>query len=255
VPKKLDYKAELKTLKELPDNARQPVTARVSVACLRKLYRLCDRDALDLSTLVRQILEEQADTYLGPGRGAAGASEDGDGLALQLSAEVTDLAGKVCAGLGLDLPTLLRLVVTDALPGWVLRAGKARQQRQQALERLQNRLTAEMATWDAYARAAPERFAEAFRRGRQLIEEGTVRLDLEPDGTLYLVAEPADAPGATRGSTAENALQELMTAEMLVRDLPADSSGTRWRFVPQKLLNPAVSRSPTTATRRTQIPG
>ena len=48
MPKKLDYEEELTSLKRVPDNTLRPVTTRVPVVCLRVLYRVCARDALDL---------------------------------------------------------------------------------------------------------------------------------------------------------------------------------------------------------------
>src|SRR5262245_6251038 len=116
MPKKLNFERELKSLRNVPDHELRPVTTRVPVACLRDLYRVCDREGLDLSALVRKILEEQTDLYLQPGRLSSGPREAGAGVLVQLPEEVRGLLGKVCEGLALDLPTVLRLVLTDGVP-------------------------------------------------------------------------------------------------------------------------------------------
>lgn len=63
MPKKLDIREELKTLESADEDQLKSITTRVSVRCLRQLYRGCLRADTDVSGLVRQILEEQAPSY------------------------------------------------------------------------------------------------------------------------------------------------------------------------------------------------
>ena len=241
MPKKLDYRGELKSLRNAPDNELRPVTTRVPVACLRDLYRVCDREGLDLSALVRKVLEEQTDLYLQPGRLSSGPREAGAGVLVQLPEEVRGLLNKACEGLALDVPTLVRLIVTDALPGWVLRAGRAQQQRQQALARLEGRLSPARAVFTAYCRLAPARLAGLLGEVGRLIDEGAVLLEVGTDGELYV--ELAREAGADH-----NAVREMATAGAFVPE-PGGAWG-RWRLEAGAFSQAAEQQQPQAAEQQ-----
>jgi hypothetical protein len=240
MPRKLNFPAELKALRNVPADKVHPLTTRVPTTCLRKLYRICERENLDLSALVRQILEEQAESYLEPGRLRSGPREAGAGVLVQLPEGIQGLLNKACEGLAVDAATLLRLIVTDALPGWVLRAGRAQQQRHEALARLEGRLTPELAVWRAHCRLAPAPLAGHLGAVSQLVEEGAVRLEVGGDGELYveLAAEAGGEGKAGADQPGANALRELAAAGALVPERP-DGPWGRWRLEPRAFFQPA----------------
>ncbi len=140
--------------------------------------------------------------------------------------------------MALDLPTLLQLILGEALPGWIPRAEKAQQQRQQALARLENRLSPEMATWDAYCRVAHASHADALNAVRSLIEDGAVELELDTDAVLHLISNLEVSP-TSQGSEdhpGRKALRGLIAAGVLVPDETGDTPRTTWRLEPQPLL-------------------
>jgi hypothetical protein len=208
MPKKLDFEKELHSLRESDDRELRPVTTRIPIACLRMLYRACSRGNIDLSSLVRLILEEQAEVYLKEGRTAPTyrgegiedvPQEQSTELWLRLSREIKAMAEKTSAGLGIDLATLLQLIVTEGLPAWILKSREARQQRQQALDRLENKLTPERVAWGTCARLAPPEYQSYFRDLNDGLEIGELSLELTEGFVLYLLSvkpfvhQPTDA--------------------------------------------------------------
>src|SRR6266545_6746504 len=244
MPKKINYKEELKSLRKAPEHSLRPLTTRVSVACLRNLYERCDRDGLDLSTLVRRLLEER-------GEQAPGAMPAVATVTLRLPEEIQDLADRACAGLAVDLPPLLQLVVTEALPAWVLRGGKALQQRQQARDSLENKPTPEMAAWITYRRLASPQHAASLDHIRGLMEEGAVRLELDSEALLYVVIPEATVAQESAAVSAEGkAFKDLAAAGVLVPDEAEDGVRTRWKLDPQALLATASGGGTSTSTGR-----
>src|SRR5262249_16987723 len=152
---------------------------------------------------------------------------------------------KACAGLALDAPVLLQLLIADALPAWVLKANRARQQRQQTIARLEGRLSPEMAAWESYCQCAPDAYSASLTQLADLIEEGTIRLEIDGNAGLRL----ALAPGAgweAEGSVdhpGRKALQELTEAGVLAPDGPEEGSGGRWRLDPKALVGTAKPKS------------
>jgi hypothetical protein len=189
---------------------------------------------------MRRILEEQARLYLEAevGRVSEGrppaCADATEGVRVQMSEEIRKMLEKVHEALALDLRTALQLIVADALPAWVLRAGKAQQQRQQALAQLENRLTPEMAAWEICCRLAHTSHAASLATVRALVKEGVISLELGPDASLCLncdagLTRDADHPGT-------KALQSLTEAGVLVPDGPAGGPPGRWKLEPQALL-------------------
>jgi hypothetical protein len=243
MPRKLNFERELRSLRSAADGELRSLTSRVSVANLRKLYRICERDNLDLSALVRKILEEQTDLYLEPGRLHSGPREAGAGvLVVEVAAEVRTLLDKVCQGLAVDLATVLRLILADSLPNWVVRAGRAQQQRRQALARLEGRLSPELAAWRVYCRLAPARLAGLLGEVGRLIDEGAVRLEVGTDGELYLELD-------AEASADHNAVRELVTAGVLVPERPEGAWG-RWRLQPRAFSQAAEQEKPQAAEQQ-----
>jgi hypothetical protein len=239
VPKKIDYQGELAILKDEPDNALRPITTRVPVSCLRKLYELCDRGNLDLSALVRQILEEQSDLYLGGQQLYSGIGKHDPGVRqetsvlLRLSPEVKELADKASEGLAIDLPTLLRQVVTEALPEWVIRGSKARLQRRQALEQAERPLTRERALWERKLLLAREKHRNLLRYVASLIEEGNVYLEFDTDEVLYMVLDygtTAELEGGKSRHGGIRALQQLIDQGVVIREERHQGSSSKWRL-------------------------
>jgi hypothetical protein len=242
MPKKVDYRDELESLKREADHAMRPLSTRISVECLRKLYRLCDREGLDLGAVVRKILEEQADLYLEATKYLVGRSgkenramlsAGGASIMLQLPQEVRELASKVCEGLVLDLPTLLQLIITEAMPSWVVKASKARHQRQQALHRLENQLTPEKAVWETYFHLAPDQYTSYFRILDTFIERGEIELDLDEEAQLFLLLNMEMTSEIYRNQTnhpAIVAMHYLLNAKILVREDIYEGSGSKWRL-------------------------
>ena len=241
VPRKLDFERELRSLRSAADGELRSLTSRVSVANLRKLYRICERDNLDLSALVRKILEEQTDLYLEPGRLHSGPREAGAGVLVQLPEEIRDLLAKACAGLAIDAATLLRLIVVDGLPAWLLRAGRAQQQRHEALARLEGRLSPARAVFTAYCRLAPARLAGLLGEVGRLIDEGAVLLEVGTDGELYV--ELAREAGADH-----NAVREMATAGAFVPE-PGGAWG-RWRLEAGAFSQAAEQQQPQAAEQQ-----
>jgi hypothetical protein len=249
MPKKINYQDELKTLMGVPDSTLRPVTTRVSVACIRKLYQLCDRENLDLSVLVRRILEDQASLYLEKGTARASAehppvcSRTGF-CTIHLQEETRKLAERVCEGMALDLPTLLQMILAEALPGWILRAGKAQQQRQQALARLENRLSPAKATWNAYCRVAHASHAASLSAVGTLINEGVVELELDTGSVLHLISnlELSSVSENAEDHPGRKALKELIAAGILVPDETGNPPRSTWRLESQALLTKAKNR-------------
>jgi hypothetical protein len=249
MPKKMNYQEELKTLKSVPDSSLRPVTTRVPVNCLRKLYQLCDRDNLDLSPLVRQILEDQADRYLQQATGRAGSGRSSiwpqsGTCKIHLDGETEWLARIVCEEMAIELPTLIHMILFEALPEWALRAEKAQKQRQLARARLENRPTPEMASWDAYCRVAHAAHAASLRAVRALIEEGVVELELGTNAVLRLTSnsEATISPETSDEDHELKVLQDLTAAGVLVFEGIGDDTRKTWRLEPQVLLTKSKAR-------------
>ncbi|MHB1423792.1 MAG: hypothetical protein ACYC3I_11475 [Gemmataceae bacterium] len=250
MPRKLNYPDELKALKGVPDSSLRPVTTRIPVGCLRVLYQLCDRENLDLSVLVRRILEDQASLYFEKGTARAGvdrsAAIPGSGVYMvHLQQGISEMAERVCDGLALDMPTLIQMILAEALPEWIVRAGKAQQLRQQALARLDNRPSPERATWDAFCCTAHPSHTASLGGVKSLIEDGLVELEVEPEAQLRLVSklELTDASQTPEDHAGCKALKELVTAGVLIPDEIGDAPHKSWRLEPRALLKKAVDRS------------
>jgi hypothetical protein len=152
--------------------------------------------------------------------------------------------------LAVDLPTLLQLVVTEALPAWVLRGGKALQLRQQAMASLENQPTPAMAAWLTYRRLASPQHTAALDHIHGLKATGAVRLELDSEAVLY-VAIP-EVTGATEHATVsaeDKAFKDLIAAGVLVPDEGQDGLRGRWRLDARGLL---AAKDRTTATSTTE---
>jgi hypothetical protein len=172
-------------------------------------------------------------------------------VTLHLPDEIRELANRACAGLAVDLPTLLQLVVTEALPAWVLRGGKALQLRQQAIASLENQPTPAMATWMTYRRLAPPQHAASLDHIRTLVEEGTVQLELDSAAVLYVVVPEAGGVHQNAALSLEDKpFKDLIAAGVLVPDEAQDSVRRRWKLEPQALVSTARGGGTPTSTAR-----
>src|SRR5262249_31372416 len=138
------------------------------------------------------------------------------------------------------------------LPAWVLKANRARQQRQQTIARLEGRLTPEMAAWETYCQWAPDAYSTSFTQLGKLIEEGTIRLEIDGNAILRLALVPGagwDAEGSV-DHPGKKALVELSEAGVLAPDGPEEGSGGRWRLDPKALLRTAKPKSAPPSSER-----
>jgi hypothetical protein len=249
VPRKIDFAEELDALKSVPDNTPRSLTTRVPSACLRKLYQLCARENLDLSAVVRRILEEQADLYLAAGKPSFGSEQTamrtgaGASIFVSLAEPIRQLAEKACAGLAVDLPTLLQLIVTEALPDWIMRASRSQQRRLQALNRLEKKRTPELAVWEVYQGLASAATAASFEQVRSLIDEGIIRLELDEGGNLFLIVDTESTGTAARGveKRGEQGVQTLLKAGVLAPDEAYHGTGRRLRLDRARFQTPRLA--------------
>src|SRR4051812_20982964 len=111
MPKKVDYREELKALKNVPDTTMRSVTTRIPVRCLRQLYQACSEGHRDLGGLVREILEEQVGPH--PAADKEGGQQPipigpaWDAVLRDLPEQIRQLAGEVCEGLAVEFPDLV----------------------------------------------------------------------------------------------------------------------------------------------------
>src|SRR5262249_25125610 len=150
---------------------------------------------------------------------------------------------KACSGLGIELPTLLVLVITDALPAWILRAGRSQRQLEAALARLEQRHTPELAVWETYRRRAPASAAARFEQLGRMIEEGVVALELDSDVVPSLTLDPTTpgAPASRDEDTATRVIGSLVADGALTADGPSDQPVKRWRLNGDWFFSPSHS--------------
>ena len=241
MPKRLNYTDELKSLRKRPANEMHLISTRVRNSCVCTLYELCAKRDLDISVVLRRIIEDQADRYLAsetwPPRDGQMETRSAPPaeISITLSPEIRALADQAAVAIGMNLPTLLQQIVTEALPNWVLRAGNAKRQREEALAELEGRETRASIAWKIHRQMAPSAsHTAALDEVDALINQGMVNRELDPAGNLILTCLEAATVSAGASENPEMAiLDKLVAAGALISEGSEQAPGRRWKLRPE----------------------